>query len=52
MRVVVFNCGSSPEVNLVQDPSTLEWEPLVKIEHYHVNPNAILDVASEDVRQK
>ncbi|MET4236339.1 superfamily II DNA or RNA helicase [Bradyrhizobium sp. LA6.10] len=49
---VVFNCGGSPEVKLVQDPSTLEWEPLVKIEHYHVNPNAILDVASEDVRQK
>jgi hypothetical protein len=43
---VVFNCGTKPEVNVVQDPSTLAWEPLVKIEHYHVNPKAILDAAS------
>lgn len=43
---VVFNCGSKPAVNIIQDPSTLNWEPLVKIEHYHVNPKAILDAAS------
>ncbi len=43
---VVFNCGTKPEVNVVHDPSTLNWEPLVKIEHYHVNPKAILDAAS------
>jgi len=43
---VVFNCGSVPEVKLVQDPSLLDWEPLVKIEHYHVNSKAILDAAS------
>ena len=43
---VVFNCGTKPEVNVVQDPSTLDWKPLVKIEHYHVNPKAILDAAS------
>lgn len=43
---VVFNCGTKPEVNIVEDPSTLDWEPLVKIEHYHVNPKAILDAAS------
>jgi superfamily II DNA or RNA helicase len=43
---VVFNCGTTPEVNIVQYPSTLNWEPLVKIEHYHVNPKAILDAAS------
>jgi hypothetical protein len=43
---VVFNCGTKPEVNVVQDPSTLNWQPLVKIEHYHVNPKAILDAAS------
>jgi superfamily II DNA or RNA helicase len=43
---VVFNCGTKPEVNVVQDPSTLNWEPIVKIEHYHVNSKAILDAAS------
>ncbi len=43
---VVFNCGTKAEVKVIQDPSTLDWEPLVKIEHYHVNPKAILDAAS------
>ncbi|HVT24167.1 MAG TPA: DUF3883 domain-containing protein [Rhizomicrobium sp.] len=43
---VVFNCGAVPEVKVIQDPSTLDWEPLVKIEHYHVNPKAILDAAT------
>ena len=39
---VVFNCASKPEVHLVQDPSRLGWEPLVKIEHYHVGADRIL----------
>lgn len=39
---VVFNCGAAPELHAVQDPSRLGWEPLVKIEHYHVGPAAIL----------
>jgi len=42
---VVFNCGSTPEVNLVQDPATLDWKPLIKIEHYHVNSRTILEAA-------
>jgi superfamily II DNA or RNA helicase len=47
---VVFDCGSKPAVKLIQDPSTLDWEPLVKIEHYHVNPKTILDAASQEIR--
>ena len=39
---VVFNCGTAPELHAVQDPSRLGWEPLVKIEHYHVGAAAIL----------
>ncbi len=42
----VFNCGSKPEVHLVQDPVRLNWEPLVKIEHYHINAKGILQVSS------
>jgi hypothetical protein len=38
----VFNCGSLPEVHVVQDPVRLGWEPLVKIEHYHVGAQKIL----------
>jgi hypothetical protein len=43
---VIFNCGAAPEVKVVQDPARLDWEALVKIEHYHVGPKAILDVPS------
>ncbi|HBB33194.1 MAG TPA: helicase [Cyanobacteria bacterium UBA9273] len=41
---VVFNCSSTPEVHTVQDPVKLGWEPLVKIEHYHVSAQKILEV--------
>ncbi|MBW2149879.1 MAG: DUF3883 domain-containing protein, partial [Deltaproteobacteria bacterium] len=39
---VVFNCASKPEVYLIQNPVRLEWKPLVKIEHYHLEGKAIL----------
>jgi hypothetical protein len=39
---VVFNCASAPEVHTIQDPVRLGWEPLVKIEHYHVGAEQIL----------
>jgi hypothetical protein len=39
----VFNCATAPEVHLVQDPIRLNWQPLVKIEHYSVNATAILE---------
>jgi superfamily II DNA or RNA helicase len=38
----VFNCGSTPEVHVVQDPARLGWEPIVKVEHYAVPPAAII----------
>jgi hypothetical protein len=40
---VVFNCANNPEIHLIQNPAVLGWEPLVKIEHYHVGANAILE---------
>src|SRR5262249_54271024 len=40
-----FKCASNPEAHAVQDPTRLGWQPLVKIEHYHIGPDAIL---SED----
>jgi superfamily II DNA or RNA helicase len=39
---VVFNCASKPKVHLIQNPVRLEWKPLVKIEHYHLEGKAIL----------
>ncbi len=41
----VFNCGSKPEIHTVQNPVRLGWEPLVKIEHYHVDAAKILQGA-------
>jgi hypothetical protein len=43
---VVFNCAATPEVKIIRDPALrMEWEPVVRIEQYHVKPNAILKVA-------
>jgi hypothetical protein len=39
---VVFNCATEPQVRPVQDPARLGWEPIVKIEHYHVGAEQIL----------
>lgn len=38
----VFNCASTPQIHVVQDPVRLGWESLVKVEHYHVSANAII----------
>jgi superfamily II DNA or RNA helicase len=38
----VFNCASAPELHMVQDPARLGWKPIVKVEHYHVGAQAIL----------
>jgi hypothetical protein len=42
---VVFNCAGTPAINVVRDPAQLDWQPIVKIEHYMVKPQAILDGA-------
>jgi superfamily II DNA or RNA helicase len=39
---VVFNCATAPEVHIVQDPSRLGWKPIVKVEHYQVAADKIL----------
>jgi len=41
----VFKCGSGPEIHTIQDPVRLGWDPLVKIEHYHVAAEKILQGA-------
>jgi hypothetical protein len=39
----VFNCASKPGVHTVQDPASLGWKPLVKIEHYYLESETILN---------
>ena len=38
----VFNCASKPVAHGIQDPARMGWEPIMKIEHYHVSAQAIL----------
>ena len=39
---VVFNCATEPEVHVIQDPARLGWEPIVKVDHYHVSAQEVL----------
>ncbi len=46
----VFNCASAPQVHLVQDPARLGWQPVVKVEHYHLGAEQILGAESSQDR--
>ncbi|MFM7364287.1 MAG: helicase-related protein [Cuspidothrix sp.] len=41
---VVFNSAASPEVHTVQNPVKLNWQPFIKIEHYQLKTEDLLDV--------
>ena len=43
----VFNCATKPKAHVVQDPARLGWEPLMKIEHYHIGSQALMSAAKE-----
>ena len=45
---VVFNCASNPTVYTVQNPVKLGWEPLVKIEHYHVYAGKVISASCQE----
>ena len=39
---VVFHCGTtSPSLNILRDPSTLDWQPIVKVEHYRLKQDSV-----------
>jgi hypothetical protein len=38
---VVFHCATEPSLNVLRDPSTLEWQPVTKIEHYRLRQDSI-----------
>jgi SNF2 family DNA or RNA helicase len=47
---VVFGCGGdSPNLQVVRDPARLAWEPLTKIEHYHVGADAIQKAGATEI---
>ena len=38
---VVFNCSSKPQLVIVRDPARMDWRPVVQVEHYRIDPEAI-----------
>lgn len=42
---VVFDCAKEPAVHVLQNPARLDWEPVVKVEHFHVNATSILNAS-------
>ena len=46
----VFNCDSDVQIHTIQDPVRLGWQPIVKIEHYHVGAQAI--IAASNLEQR
>lgn len=44
---VVFNCATTPDIKVVRDPALqMDWEPVVRIEQYHVKPYAVIQAAT------
>ncbi len=39
---VVYHCSAIPEINIIRNPARMNWEPLMKIEHYHIGKDQIL----------
>ncbi|MGK5091112.1 DUF3883 domain-containing protein [Deltaproteobacteria bacterium TL4] len=39
---VVYNCATTPELHLIQNPAELEWKPIVKVEHYTIKQDKLL----------
>jgi SNF2 family DNA or RNA helicase len=42
---VVFNCAATRDLHIVNNPATMEWKPVVRVEHFFIKPAAILDAA-------
>lgn len=40
---VVYNCASTPQVHVIQNPVQLGWQPIIKVEHYHIGAQAVLE---------
>ena len=39
---VVFHCATpNPSLNILRDPSTLDWQPIVKVEHYRLKQDSV-----------
>jgi hypothetical protein len=42
---VVFDCKDTPRLHIINNPASMNWTPLVRVEHYFVDAAAILDAS-------
>jgi hypothetical protein len=38
---VVFHCATTPSLNTICDPGQLDWQPIVKVEHYLLKQDSL-----------
>ena len=43
---VVYNCAAKPDLHVVHDPARLGWQPIMRVEHYHLKAKDILKGAN------
>lgn len=43
----VFNCAATPQLNVVQDPTRLGWQPVMAVEHYQISATAVRENAAD-----
>ncbi|MDR1925790.1 MAG: DUF3883 domain-containing protein [Planctomycetaceae bacterium] len=41
---VVYHCETKPEVHPIDNPAKLDWQPIIKVEHYHIEAKVILNL--------
>jgi hypothetical protein len=44
---VVFDCATTPSLKAIKNPAKLGWEPVVRVEQYHVTATKILEAVGE-----
>jgi superfamily II DNA or RNA helicase len=44
---VVYNCATQPELHIIKDPALLGWQPIVKVEHYQLKSDVIINSANK-----
>jgi hypothetical protein len=42
---VVYNCGTEPQLHIVNDPASMDWTSVVKVEHYTVKPDSVVQAS-------
>ena len=40
---VVYDCATSPELHLIRNPAQLDWRQIVKVEHYLIGTEKLLN---------